>query len=81
MLNNLLMEVLMNMEIGTEVKLILVKRKIRQKDIAKKVGISLGQFNQFLNNWLRLSENHQKKVCRALNLNYEKFQKGIVKEL
>ena len=69
------------MHLGFEIKALLVKKNIKQKDLALRMGIANCRVNQYMNGWLTFPEKLAKKMCRLINIDYNAFAKGQVKDL
>lgn len=69
------------MHLGLEIKSILVKKNIKQKELSRMLGIANSRVNQYLNGWYNLPDEHVQKMCKIINIDLDKFNKGKIKEL
>mgnify|MGYP005643304893 CR=1 FL=1 len=69
------------MEIYHLIKVFLIEKKLKQKEVAEKMNMHPTLFNNYLNGRFNLSEKYLKKICRALKIDFNVFLKGEIKEL
>jgi ribosome-binding protein aMBF1 (putative translation factor) len=69
------------MHLGFEIKSLLVKKNIRQKELSAMLGIANSRVNQYLNGWYILPDKCAKKMCKIINIDFTEFNKGKIKEL
>jgi len=63
-----------------ELKILLIKRDISQKELAKKLKINFATLNQYINGWVKLKDGCEEKICKELSINYKAYKKGKIKE-
>lgn len=69
------------MHLGLEIKSILVRKNIKQKELSRMLGIANSRVNQYLNGWYNLPDKYAKKMCKLINIDFNEYNKGKVKEL
>lgn len=62
------------------IKPFLIKKGIRQRVLASNINMHPTRLSSFLNGKLYLSDKYLKKICRDLNISFEEYKKGKIKE-
>lgn len=71
----------MQERIGKKIKLLLVKRGIKQGEFALKARVGKSQLNQYLNGWLNFPEDVEKRICKQLKIDFVEYQQGKIEEV
>jgi len=68
-------------EMSRDLKIILLKKGIFQKDLAVVLGIHSALLNQFINGRTRLKKNTVLKFCNEVGISFKALEVGKVREL
>ena len=67
------MEKLKNMEVGQRIKEYTSSQGIKQKYLAKRIGVDDSQMSKILNGTREININEYLSICHALNVPIDKF--------
>lgn len=68
-------------KMGTKLKIHLFMNGIPQKEVARRAKINYGNFNMYLNGWLKFNDAKIKKICKAMKLDYDKYLNNEIIEI
>lgn len=68
------------MRMGRQIKGLLFNREIKQVELASAINLDAPRLSLYLRDYLNLPEKYVKKICKYLDLDFNEYKKGELKE-